>query len=162
MSVFSGLRRACMSSSSSSSCASVHGDGLARRLEFGKGARRLFSVTATDGGRMSAAAGGSGRDGSQMLYAIFCEDKPGTGELRKATRPSHLKNVDALNAEGRIILAGPHPIPGKEESGEVSGSLIVAKFESLEEAEKWINSDPYSVEGVFAKTTVKPFKQVYP
>jgi uncharacterized protein YciI len=44
----------------------------------------------------------------------------------------------------------------------MAGSLIVAEFESLEAARHWIDADPYVAQGVFARVTVRPFKQVFP
>jgi uncharacterized protein YciI len=44
----------------------------------------------------------------------------------------------------------------------MSGSLIVAEFESLAAAKAWIEADPYVTQGVFARVTVKPFKQTFP
>ncbi|MBH5916317.1 hypothetical protein I7O18_00785, partial [Neisseria meningitidis] len=38
-------------------------------------------------------------------------------------------------SEGRLLTAGPNPLP--EDSNRVSGSLIVAQFESLDAAEAW-------------------------
>ena len=43
-----------------------------------------------------------------------------------------------------------------------SGSLVVAEFESLEEANAWADADPYMIAGVYAKVIVKPFKKVLP
>ena len=42
------------------------------------------------------------------------------------------------------------------------GSLIVAEFASLAEAEAWAQADPYVAEGVFAAVTVQPFLRVFP
>ena len=44
----------------------------------------------------------------------------------------------------------------------MTGTLIVAEFNSLEEAKAWINADPFVTEGVFAKVTVKPFRKFFP
>lgn len=99
-----------------------------------------------------------------MLYAIFGEDVPDSLPLRKAARPEHLKRLEALRAEGRLVLAGPHPAIDAEDPGEAgfSGSLIVAEFPSREEAQDWAEADPYATTGVFARVTVKPFKRVFP
>ena len=42
-----------------------------------------------------------------------------------------------------------------------TGSLVVAEFNSLEEAQSWADGDPYLAAGVYAKVTVKPFKRVF-
>jgi uncharacterized protein YciI len=65
---------------------------------------------------------------------------------------------------GRLILAGPLPAIDSPDPGPagISGSLIVGEFDSLESAKAWIDADPYMTQGVFARVTVKPFKQVFP
>jgi uncharacterized protein YciI len=99
-----------------------------------------------------------------MLYMIYGEDIPNSLERRAAARPAHLERVQELIDAGSIVLAGPLPNIDSPDPGPagMGGSLIVAEFESLESAEAWIAADPYVTEGVFAKVTVKPFKQVFP
>ena len=99
-----------------------------------------------------------------MFYAIIAEDVADSLEIRLATRPAHLERLNALRDQGRLILAGPHPAIDTEDPGEAgfSGSLIVAEFNSLEDAEAWAADDPYQHAGVYAKLTVKPFKKVLP
>ena len=99
-----------------------------------------------------------------MLYAIICRDVDNSLEKRKSARPAHLERLEALKAEGRLVLAGPHPAVDSEEPGDAgfSGSLIVAEFDSLEDANDWADADPYNPAGVYAEVTVKPFKRVLP
>jgi uncharacterized protein YciI len=99
-----------------------------------------------------------------MLYAILGEDIPNSQDKRAAARPAHLKRVDELINAGKMILAGPFPAIDSPDPGPagMTGSLIVAEFESLEAARQWINGDPYVTQGVFAKVTVRPFKKVFP
>ena len=99
-----------------------------------------------------------------MLYMIQGEDKPGTLEQRLAARPAHLERLNALLAAGRLILAGPFPAIDSPDPGPAgfSGSLIVAEFASIEEAHAWADADPYHAAGVYARVSVKPFKQVLP
>jgi hypothetical protein len=99
-----------------------------------------------------------------MLYAFICEDVVDSLPIRKTCRANHLANVQHLKDTGRLVLAGPHPKADDSNASEAgfSGSLIVAEFPSLQAAKDWINNDPYVTQGVFAKVTVKPFKQVMP
>jgi uncharacterized protein YciI len=99
-----------------------------------------------------------------VLYAISGRDTADSLALRVKTRAAHLKRIQALLDQGRLLLAGPHPAIDSPEPGPAgfSGSLIVAEFESLEDAEAWANSDPYLSAGVFAEVDVKPFVQVLP
>ena len=99
-----------------------------------------------------------------MLYAIISQDKPGTLEQRMATRPAHLERLHTLQDEGRLLLAGPHPAIDSSDPGEAgfTGSLVVAEFPSLDDAQMWADADPYVTAGVYAQVTVKPFKKVLP
>lgn len=99
-----------------------------------------------------------------MLYAIIGEDRPGTLDQRMAARPAHLERLQALQAEARLILAGPCPAIDSPDPGPAgfSGSIIVAEFTSLEAARAWADADPYVAAGVYEKVTVKPFKKVLP
>ena len=99
-----------------------------------------------------------------MLYVIYGEDIPNSMERRSAARPAHLKRVQEIIDAGRVVLAGPLPNIDSPDPGPagMGGSLIVAEFESLEAAKAWIGADPYVTQGVFARVTVKPFKQVFP
>lgn len=99
-----------------------------------------------------------------MLYAIIAKDVENSLEKRLAARPAHLERLNTLQDEGRLILAGPHPAIDSNDPGDAgfSGSLIVAEFEDLEEAQTWANDDPYKEAGVYSDVTVKPFKKVFP
>ncbi len=99
-----------------------------------------------------------------MLYAIIAKDVENSLQDRLAARPKHLERLSALQDQGRLILAGPHPAIDSDDPGEAgfSGSLVVAEFDSLEEAKSWADDDPYVAANVYAKVTVKPFKKVFP
>lgn len=99
-----------------------------------------------------------------MLYAIIAEDIPGSLDKRLAARPAHVERLKALLAEGRLVIAGPHPLIDAEDPGPAgfSGSLIVAQFASRELALAWAGADPYVTAGVYAKVTVKPFRKALP
>lgn len=99
-----------------------------------------------------------------MLYAIIAKDVENSLQDRLAARPKHLERLTALQDQGRLILAGPHPAVDSEDPGEsgFSGSLVVAEFASLEEARAWADADPYVEAGVYGEVSVKPFKKVFP
>ncbi len=99
-----------------------------------------------------------------MLYAILCEDHENSLQKRLQTRPLHLERLNKLQQQGRMILAGPHPSIDSNDPGSAgfTGSLIVAEFSSLDDAEQWAEADPYQTAGVYKKVIVKPFKQVFP
>jgi uncharacterized protein YciI len=99
-----------------------------------------------------------------LFYAIIGEDVPGSLERRLAARPAHLARLNQLGEAGRLLLAGPFPAIDSADPGPAgfTGSLIVAAFASLEEAQAWADADPYVAAGVYARVSVKPFKKVLP
>lgn len=99
-----------------------------------------------------------------MWYAVIAEDAPGTLDKRLEVRPRHLARLEQLKADGRLLLAGPHPAIDNENPGPAgfTGSLVIAEFESLLAAESWAKADPYLEAGVYARVQVKPFKKVLP
>lgn len=99
-----------------------------------------------------------------MTYAIIGQDAPDSLPRRLETRPAHLQRIEALRAEGRLLLAGPFPAIDSSDPGPAgfSGSLIVAEFPSLGAAQEWADQDPYLAAGVYAQVSVYPFKKVLP
>ena len=99
-----------------------------------------------------------------MLYAIISQDKANSLADRLDARPAHLDRLNRLKEDGRLILAGPHPAIDSPDPGDAgfSGSLIVAEFSSLQDAQTWADADPYMAAGVYQQVVVKPFKKVLP
>ncbi len=99
-----------------------------------------------------------------MLFAIVCEDNPDSLAGRKQARPAHIERLQALKNEGRLVIAGPFPAIESDNPGEAgfSGSLIVAEFASLADAEHWAAADPYHAFNVYRNVTIKPFRQALP
>jgi uncharacterized protein YciI len=99
-----------------------------------------------------------------MLYAVVGQDVSDSLERRLAARPAHLARLQALQDDGRLLLAGPFPAIDTHDPGPAgfTGSLVVAEFESLAAAQAWADADPYVAAGVYAGVTVKPFKKVLP
>lgn len=98
-----------------------------------------------------------------MWYAIVSEDVSDSLRLRQSVRPAHLARLEALQAEGRLLVAGPTPAIESEDPGDAgfTGSVVIADFESLAAAKAWADADPYVDAGVYAQVSVKPFKQVF-
>jgi uncharacterized protein YciI len=99
-----------------------------------------------------------------MWYLILGADVDDSLAARKQARPAHLARLQALHAEGRLKLAGPLPAIDAEDPGEAgfTGSVIVAQFASLADAQAWAAEDPYVEAGVYDTMLIKPFKHVLP
>jgi uncharacterized protein YciI len=99
-----------------------------------------------------------------MWYAIISEDHENSLENRLSARPEHLARLKELAANGRVLIAGPHPAVDSEDPGSAgfTGSLVVVDFPSLQAAETWAEADPYIEAGVYRQVVVKPFIRVLP
>ena len=89
-----------------------------------------------------------------MKFVILGFDGPEGEAKRKIHRPAHLSRMEDLHAQGRVVLAGP--LTDKR------GSLIVIEASSLDEAESFAQTDPYTIHGVFERVEVHPFMRVFP
>lgn len=99
-----------------------------------------------------------------MYYSIYATDNENTLELRLNARPLHLERLNALVDQGRLLVAGPFPAVDSEDPGPAgfTGSLIIAEFDSLEDAQSWADQDPYIAAGVYKQVEVKPYKKSLP
>ena len=89
-----------------------------------------------------------------MLFVIIGHDGPNGARLRPTVRPAHLENLRPLVKAGKVVIAGPFT--------DGSGSLILADFDSEDAAQTFAQNDPYTIEGVFERVEVKPFRRVFP
>ncbi len=99
-----------------------------------------------------------------MWYAIIAEDVPNSLEKRIDARPQHLARLTELQAQGRLLLAGPFPAIDSVDPGSAgfSGSLIVAEFIDIAAAKIWAEADPFFSAGVYMSVVVKPFRKTLP
>ena len=99
-----------------------------------------------------------------MLYLVYSKDVENSLALRLSVRENHLARLKDLQAQGRLIVAGPCPAIDSENPGDAgfTGSLIIAEFDSLTDAQDWADQDPYIAAGVYKNVTVKPYKKVLP
>ena len=99
-----------------------------------------------------------------MYYTIVGKDVENSLEDRLNARPAHVERLKQLVNEGRLLVAGPNPAVDTEDPGAAgfSGSVIIASFDSLEDARAWADEDPYIAAGVYESVEVKPFKRVLP
>jgi uncharacterized protein YciI len=99
-----------------------------------------------------------------MLYTIISTDVENSLKKRLSVRPKHIQRLKKLADEGRLVLAGPHPAIDNEDPQDAgfTGSLIVAEFVNLAQAQAWADTDPYVASGAYQSVVVKPFKRVLP
>ncbi|MBU4531844.1 MAG: hypothetical protein KUA43_16910 [Hoeflea sp.] len=92
-----------------------------------------------------------------MFYALMCKDKPGSLDLRMATRPPHVEYLKGLEAKGVLKMAGP--LLGDDEKP--IGSLLVVSTADKAEAEAVAAGDPYALAGLFATTEIRAFNWTF-
>ncbi|HEX2020032.1 MAG TPA: YciI-like protein [Aurantimonas sp.] len=86
-----------------------------------------------------------------MLYALLCDDKPDSLQLRLDTRAEHLAFLNGLG--DMLKFAGPF----LDEENKPCGSLVVIEAESREAAMAIADRDPYAMAGLFENVVVRPW-----
>ena len=94
------------------------------------------------------------------LFAIIGHDVANSDAQRKLTRTEHLARLQVLDAEQRLLVAGPTPIEHGQSA--MSGSIVIAEFNSLDAAQEWASAEPYLRDGVYSHVDIKPFIHVLP
>lgn len=99
-----------------------------------------------------------------MWYLILGRDASDSLQRRIEARPAHLDRLCSLADAGRLLVAGPLPAIDAEDPGPAGfvGSALIAEFDSLAEAQRWAQADPYLQAGVYASIEVQPFRRVLP
>jgi uncharacterized protein YciI len=82
------------------------------------------------------------------MFAINCNDKPGSLGLRLSTRPEH---VAYLKASPVLKLAGPYV----NAAGDPDGTLLVIEVDDEAAAQAFADADPYAKAGLFASTSIR-------
>lgn len=97
-----------------------------------------------------------------MWYVIYSQDIENSLERRLSVREKHLARLQILSDQDRLLVAGPMPTESTLKPAGFTGSTVIAKFDSLQDAQNWADEDPYVEAGVYANVSVKPFIQVFP
>ncbi|KAI0919314.1 hypothetical protein AcV5_002267 [Taiwanofungus camphoratus] len=99
-----------------------------------------------------------------IVFAPDVSDADGF-QRRLAVRPKHLANAAELHKSGVIKVGGamlsPESISSPSAEKKMVGSALILEADSLETAKKFIETDPYYVEGVWdkEKLVILPFMQ---
>ncbi len=87
------------------------------------------------------------------LYVLTSMDKPGSGDLRLATREAHLAYVRTTTIV-RFRVGGPF----LSADGNMIGSMIIIEADDPAQVADFIKNDPYVKGGLFERTDVRPWK----
>lgn len=88
-----------------------------------------------------------------MAYYVL-EYRYGDMETRARVRPRHLDYVSGLNADGKVVLAGP--------VGDGGGAMVVYRAADEAEARRLVDEDPYTLEGVTVDASLREWNVVIP
>ena len=91
--------------------------------------------------------------GISMLYAVICNDKPESLDLRMKTRPDHVAFLTDLNDRGILKMAGPF----LNDNDKPCGSLVIIEADSKQSAREIAAGDPYAKAGLFAAVDIRPY-----
>ena len=84
-----------------------------------------------------------------MQFLVKAYDGPDLLEKRMAVRPRHLEGMKAL---GRQIIAAGGLL---DEDGKMKGSALVMEFPDRDELDKYLENEPYVIEGVWQKIDIE-------
>ena len=87
-----------------------------------------------------------------MLFALICDDKPASLDLRIKVRADHLAFLGSLGSA--MKFAGPFT----DDAGSPVGSLVVIEAENRAAAETIAAQDPYAIAGLFQSVVIRPWR----
>jgi uncharacterized protein len=91
---------------------------------------------------------------NQYLITAYDGTDENALERRMNVRPFHLEGAKKLKENGNFVIGGAM----LNEEGKMIGSTMILQFESPEEFQHWIDTEPYIQQGVWEKFDVKPFR----
>ena len=92
-----------------------------------------------------------------MYFFIFCDDKPGHADVRKANREAHLAYLEGFRDQ--VVAVGPTLT---DDEGGMNGSVLLMDFPDRAAVDAFLAGDPYGRAGLFDSVTVRPWKKVIP
>ncbi len=79
-----------------------------------------------------------------MQYLIIAYDNDNALDKRLASREAHIEGARKLMAQGKIVNAG-----ALIEDEKMVGSTLLVDFDTDDELDEWLESEPYVVNGVW-------------
>ncbi|WP_402371972.1 YciI family protein [Isoptericola rhizosphaerae] len=90
------------------------------------------------------------------VYAVTYVYAPDSVAARDRARPAHRDHLQALCADGAVLVSGPLPATDDEPDG----ALIVVTAPSAAEADALLGTDPFRREGLVAEVSVREWVPV--
>ncbi|UCH75464.1 MAG: YciI family protein [Rhodospirillales bacterium] len=87
-----------------------------------------------------------------MLFVIFCIDRKGAAEIRRANIQAHIDYVAASDIE--VVMSGPLV---SDDGAAPVGSLLIFEAPDRAAAEAFHRNDPLYKAGIWATTELRAF-----
>ncbi|RYE80556.1 MAG: YciI family protein [Oxalobacteraceae bacterium] len=91
-----------------------------------------------------------------MPFIIETFDRPGHQHLRKIERAAHLAFLESNKI---LLLACGAKLA--DDGTDLGGGLYVVALETRDEAQRFIESDPFHVAGLFERVTLTRWRKAY-
>jgi uncharacterized protein YciI len=91
-----------------------------------------------------------------MPFIIETWDKPGSQALRQSTRSDHLDFLDANAA--RLLACGAKL---HDDGSDAGGGLYIVDVGSRDEAQAFIDSDPFTQAGLFERISITNWRKAF-
>lgn len=86
-----------------------------------------------------------------VLYAL---DKPDSSDIRDTHRAAHRARLrDPGDAPIRVHIGGPMT----DDAGQMIGSMLVIEAPSKSDVETFVDGDPYTENGLYARVDIRPY-----
>lgn len=95
-----------------------------------------------------------------MEFLIICEHTPHSQDIRRSVAPAHREHLKLLQEKYHYLDSGSfYQDEAYYEKDSPQGTMILAEFDSLQDAKAWATADPYATAGVYARVSVYPYKE---
>lgn len=91
-----------------------------------------------------------------MPYMIETFDKPDSADLRQELRPLHLQY---LEEQKKLLLACGAKLQDDGSTG--NGSFYIVDVDTREEAQAFIDGDPFTAGGLFERIVIQRWRKAY-
>jgi uncharacterized protein YciI len=91
-----------------------------------------------------------------MPYLIETYDDPSTAHVRQQQYQAHL---DFLSSNAVLLLACGAKLSDEDESAD--GGIYLVDLDSRDDAQAFIDSDPFSQHGLFEKVEIRRWRKAY-
>lgn len=91
-----------------------------------------------------------------MRHVVIARDgrDDGAKARRARVRPEHLRQIEPRVDRGEILVGGAI----LDEAGDMVGSVLLVDFETRDELDAWLRTDPYVTGGVWQEIEVQPYR----